>query len=215
MNASIQCNSFIIEEEFSIGFVPGQPDNLFAFPSGKNVLDDQLLYNNDNSIGNEADVGNDDVPDDNDNYSVIYDRTDDANPPSLPPKSNIPCIHSIIREINKNYKFWIYIPNIKSETSVAHNYSDNDGNNDNYNTYNDIIRNQIDSNNNTINLDKFNTISSIEHEVNKECLFWKTGKDHNNDFSCNNNHNQGLEKNIMMIIIVFILNLLIVIPLRY
>ena len=69
----------------------------------------------DNSIGNEADVGNDGVPDD-DNYGVVYDRTDDTNPPSLPPESNLPCIHStnipsdevntLIDEVNEEYLFW-------------------------------------------------------------------------------------------------------------
>ena len=49
----------------------------------------------------EADVGYDGVPGENDNYGLIYDRSDDINPPPLPPESpvyttNIPCIHSSI-----------------------------------------------------------------------------------------------------------------------
>ena len=146
--------------------------------------------NNDNSIDNEADVGNDGVPDDNDNYVLIYDRTDDANPPPLPPESNMPCMHSITREVNKEFKFWTNISNVKSETSVAHNYDDNDDNNDNDNRYNDTVLNQVDSDNNTIILDEYNTTSPIEHEVNKEYPFWKTGEDYNTDFIHNNNHIQ-------------------------
>ena len=135
--------------------------------------------NNYNSIDNGADVGNDGVPDDNDNvnvnYGVIYDRNDDANPPSLPslpPISNIPCIHSIIGEVDREFQFWTNIPN-------GEPYGDND------NTYNDTVPNQANNNNKTIILDEYNTISPIEREVNKEYLFWKT--------SSNNNHNQDLE----------------------
>ena len=83
LNANIQCNSFIIEEECSIGFVFGQPDNLFAFPDGKDVLDNLLFYNNDNSIDNEVDVGNDGVPDDNDHYGVHSEFTN-INPSMIP-----------------------------------------------------------------------------------------------------------------------------------
>ena len=49
------------------------------------ILETHRVNNNnndnliDNSIGNEAYVGNDGVPDD-DNYGVVYDRTDDTNP---------------------------------------------------------------------------------------------------------------------------------------
>ena len=51
-----ESNSFIIEEECSIGFVPNQHDSLFAFPNGKDVLDDSL-FTKYNSINNdEADV---------------------------------------------------------------------------------------------------------------------------------------------------------------
>ena len=68
-----------------------------------------------------ADIGYDGVPDDNDNYGVIYDRIDDANSPSLPPESNTPCIHfinitndslvsdevnALIEEVNEEYPFW-------------------------------------------------------------------------------------------------------------
>ena len=50
-------NSFIIEEECSIGFVTDQHDSLFVFPNGNDVLDDSLFHNNHNSINNdEADV---------------------------------------------------------------------------------------------------------------------------------------------------------------
>ena len=47
-----------------------------------------------NKKDDKAVVRYDGVPDDNDNYGVIYDRTDNANPPPLPPESNIPGIHS-------------------------------------------------------------------------------------------------------------------------
>ena len=40
----------------------------------------RINNNNDTSINNEADVRNDGLPDDNDNYGVIYDRSDDNNP---------------------------------------------------------------------------------------------------------------------------------------
>ena len=121
---------------------------------------------------------------------MIYDRTDDAIPSPLPPESNIPCIHSIIEEVNKDFKFWIDISNVKS----ARYYGDNDENNNNNNTCNDTVPNyQIDNNSETINLDEYNTISPIELEVNKDYQFWKTGKDFNNDSSHNNNHNQDLE----------------------
>ena len=185
LNADIQCNSFIIEEGCSIGFVPDNPNNLFAFPNGKDVLDDPLFYNNGNSIGNEADAENDVVPD-NDTYGVIYDRTDDKNPPSLPPESNMRYIHSIIGEVNKDFRFWTNISNVKS----AHNYNDN--------TYDDTVLNQVNSNNNnntTIILDKHNTISDIKREVNEEYMFWKTDKNYDDNFSHNNNHNRDDENN--------------------
>ena len=134
LNADIQCNSFTIEEECFISFVPSQPDNLFAFPNSKDVLDDLLFYNNNNnSINNEAYVGNDGVLDDNYNYGVIYDKTDDANPSSLPPETSMPCIYSIIREVNKEFQFWSKILNEEP-------YGDNDD------TYNYIVPNQADNN---------------------------------------------------------------------
>ena len=37
-----------------------------------------------NNKDDEANVGYDGVPDGNDDYGVFYDRTDGANPPSLP-----------------------------------------------------------------------------------------------------------------------------------
>jgi len=60
-------------------------DNLFAFPNGRDVLDDSLFHNNHNSINNdEANVGNNVV------YGTIYgairDNSDDTNPPPLPPE---------------------------------------------------------------------------------------------------------------------------------
>ena len=82
------------------------------------------------------------------------------------------CIHSIIGEINKEFHFLTNIPN-------GEPYDDND------NTYNDTVPNQANSNNHTIILDEYNTISPIEREVNKEHLFLKTGR--------NNNHSQDLE----------------------
>ena len=57
---------------------------------------------------------------------------------------------------------------VKFVTSVAHDYGDNDDNDDNDNMY--TILNQVNSNNNTVNLDECNTISPIEDEVNKEYL---------------------------------------------
>ena len=56
-----------------------------------------------------------------------------------------------------------------------------------------IILNQVNNNNIIVIFDEYNIISPIKHEVNKEYLFWKTGKDYNTDFSCNNNHNQDLD----------------------
>ena len=48
----------VVEEEFYISFVPGQPNNLFEFPNGKGVLDDPLFHNNHSNIENEPNVGN-------------------------------------------------------------------------------------------------------------------------------------------------------------
>ena len=55
----------------------------------------QVKGNNKDDVGN---VRYDGVPDNNDNYGVIYDRSDDVNPPPLPPESpayaiNIPRVH--------------------------------------------------------------------------------------------------------------------------
>ena len=56
---------------------------MFLFPNSKDVLDDLLFYNNDNSIDNEADVGNDCVTNDNDQYGV-YSESTDSNPSMIP-----------------------------------------------------------------------------------------------------------------------------------
>ena len=64
-----------------------------------------------NESDNEVNVGNNSVHDDNDNYGAICDRTNDANPSSLTPESNISCIHSIIGEVNEDYQFCTNIPN--------------------------------------------------------------------------------------------------------
>ena len=77
-------NSFIIEEKCFIGFIPGQPDNVFAFPNGKDVLDDSLFHNKHSSVDNGTNVGNNIIPDTI--YGEICDRNEDANPPPLPPK---------------------------------------------------------------------------------------------------------------------------------
>ena len=66
--------------ENSIGDLDGNKDEYY-----------QLKGNNKDD---EANIGYDGVPDDNDIYGVIYDRTDDANTPLLPSESNMPCIHS-------------------------------------------------------------------------------------------------------------------------
>ena len=79
-------NSFITEEEYYIGFAPGQPDNLFAFPNGKDVSDDPLFHNNHSTIKNEPNVGTT-VTDVDNNCGVICDRSDDDNPLPLPPES--------------------------------------------------------------------------------------------------------------------------------
>ena len=161
LNADIQCNGFFLEEEYSIGFAPGKPDN---------------------SIDNEANVGKDGVPDDNYNYCVIYDRNDDANRPPFPPESNMPCIHSIIGEVNEEFQFWTDIPNREP-------YGDNG------NTYNDPVLNQADYNipnnrksilicsledldcrnsevstNNTV-LEQSNEVNTLFDEVNEEYSF--------------------------------------------
>ena len=78
-------NSFSIEVECCIGSIPGQPDNLFTFPNGKDVLDDPLFHSNHNSVDNGADVGNNVVPDTI--YGAIYDRNNAENPPPLLPES--------------------------------------------------------------------------------------------------------------------------------
>ena len=116
----------LLKKKYSISFVPDQLDNLFPFPNGNDVLDDPLFYNNDNSVNNKTNV--DSVLDNNDKYGVIYDRTNDANPSSLPSESSMPYIHSIIGEVNKVFQFWTNIPN-------GEPYDDND------NTYNDTVPN--------------------------------------------------------------------------
>ena len=62
------------------------------------VLDDLLFYNNGNSTDSGTDVENNVAPD-NDNYDVIFDRSDDTNPPPLPLEPSpyiiiMPFIHS-------------------------------------------------------------------------------------------------------------------------
>lgn len=44
------------------------------------VLDDSLFYNNGSIIDDEDDVNNNVVPDVDNNYGVIYNRSNDANP---------------------------------------------------------------------------------------------------------------------------------------
>ena len=125
------------------GYLPAEYNNLDEYVNTCNSTTDKTKLiilethrvnnNNDNSIDNEDNVGNDGVTDDNDNYGVIYDRTDDVNPPSLPPEPNMPCIYStnitqdgetlpifslvyqleqsnevntLIDEVNKEYSFW-------------------------------------------------------------------------------------------------------------
>ena len=78
------------------------------------------------------------------------------------------------------------ILNEESKTDITHDYGDNNDNND---TYNYTVSNQVASNNTTINLDKCNTISPIKQEVNEEYLFWKTHDDNYDDHSENNNSN--------------------------
>ena len=107
---------------------------------------------------------------------MIYDRTDDANPPPLPPESNIPCIHSIIEKVNEEFQFWTNIPNRKP-------YGDNG------NTYNDTLPNQADycvltyssedldhynseALTNDTNLEQSNEVNSLFDEINAEYSFW-------------------------------------------
>ena len=176
-------------------YSPAEYNNLDEYVNTCNSTTDKtkLTILETHHIANEANVGNNGLPDNIDNYGVICDRTDEANLPPLPPKSNIPYIHSIIEEVNKDFKFLIDISNVKS----AHDYSDNDDNNDNDNDnmYNDTVLNQVDSNNNTIIFNEYNTISAIKHKVNEEYMFWKTDTDCDNIFSHNNNHNQDDENN--------------------
>ena len=159
-------------------YLTAEYNNLDGYVNDYNSTTDKTklmifdTYRVNNSIRNEADVRNDSVLDDNDKYCMIYDRTDDANPSSLPPKSSMPCIHSMIGEVNKKFHFWTNIPN-------GEPYDNND------NMYNDTVPNQANGNNYAIILDEYNTISPIKREVNKNYLFWKTGS--------NNNHNQDLE----------------------
>ena len=70
------------------------------------------------------------------------------------------------------------ILNLESRTSVACDYGDNDDmcndtvqkyQSDKDDTYNDIVpKYQIDSNNEIINLDEYNIISHVKHEVNNQ-----------------------------------------------
>ena len=84
-------NSFIIEEKCSIGFVPGQPDNLFIFPSGDDVLDDSLLHNNHGSVDNEDNAENHVAPDMI--HGEICDRSENVifppPPTEHPPRPSI------------------------------------------------------------------------------------------------------------------------------
>ena len=126
------------------------------------------------------DVKKDSVSDDNNYYGVIYDRTDDDNPPSLPPESNMPCIHSIIGEVNEEFHFWNGISN-----------EEPNGNNDH--TCNDTVPNQADNNRPSDGESKILLLCSLEHldrsqievsiretntlntlicEVNEEYSFW-------------------------------------------
>ena len=81
--------------------VPDQPNQLFVFLNGMDVLDDPIFCNNFNSINNKADIRNNVVPNVDNNYGVICDRSDDDNPPPLSPEPpvytiNLLYIHSII-----------------------------------------------------------------------------------------------------------------------
>ena len=118
---------------------------------------------------------------------MVYDRTDDVNPPSLPPENPLPppiMLHdgitnsiaeykticnedidnsigeyeTICNEFNKDFQFWGDISNGESETDITHDFGDNDDSDD---TNNDTLPNQVDINNTTINFDEYNTISSI------------------------------------------------------
>ena len=57
---------------------------------------------------------------------MIYDRTDDANPPSLPPESNLPCIHST--NIPSDEVNTLIDENQDHETNYDDNYDGHPGN---------------------------------------------------------------------------------------
>ena len=46
------------------------------------------------------------VPNEDANSVLIADDDNDNNPPPLLPELNLPCIHSIIKEVNKGFQFW-------------------------------------------------------------------------------------------------------------
>ena len=79
--------------------------------------------NADLSIDSEVDVGNDSVSDDNDKYGMIYDKSNDANPPLLPLESNMPCIHSIIGEVNEDFQFCTNISNWEPHGNDTYNHT--------------------------------------------------------------------------------------------
>ena len=69
--------------------------------SNFNVADGYEILKEDIPVADE--FWNNDRPDVDDNYGVIYDRTNDADSPSLTPESYMPYIHSIIGEVNKEF----------------------------------------------------------------------------------------------------------------
>ena len=89
------------------------------------------MYANDLAITNTGVVLNEDG-----NSVLIADDDDDNNnPPPLPPEPNLPCMHSIIGEVNEDFQFWCNISNRESETNITHDSDD---------TNNDTILNQVD-----------------------------------------------------------------------
>ena len=71
---------------------------------------------------------------------MIYDRTDDANPPSLPPESNMPCIHSTnipSDEVNTLIDK-VNVVLDKNEKGISNNPTKNDSNL-NRNTHNQNV----------------------------------------------------------------------------
>ena len=106
------------------------------------------LYANDLAI---TDPGVGVVPNEDANSVLIADDDNDNNLPPLPPGPNLPCIHSIIKEVNEEFQFW-------NDISNEELYGNNDY------TCNDTVPNQANNNNRPIDGEsKIVLLRSSEH----------------------------------------------------